>query len=133
LIRRVKKNYFAALRFLQFRGFAHEIFWALIVFGSIASVTLITGVLKDEPNFFFPYIVCGCVSFVLVTLKAALYIQYLDMSDFKRKSPIIALQVLPVVLSLYFIICVLSYFVEVKKRQKEVQETVVSVVLPTTA
>ncbi len=59
----------------------------------------------------------------------------MKISDFQKiaRRPFDYLPVFVVLLiAVYFMICVYSYYVEIKKRQKEKRDTVVSVALPMT-
>jgi hypothetical protein len=100
----------------------------LFVVGLLANVLLIAGVLKDRPKYFLPFLLVGCVKLVIDVGN-----EIMRMSKRPILQPSDALlEILMVVTYLYFIICVVSYYVEVRKRQNEAKETVISVVLPTT-
>jgi hypothetical protein len=82
------------------------------------------GVLKDRPNYFLPYVIFGCLQLVQTFIGFA--------NNFDSTSPLkklarnpfgIALEILMIIVPIYFVICVYSYYVDVKKRQKEAVET----------
>jgi ribosomal protein L1 len=88
------------------------------------SVILITGVLKGRSKFFLPYLTFAYFQLVLIILRTAnkfLRERFLGDVD-------IAVTIVRPLIPLYFVICVHSYYVDVKKQQREVKETVV---LPT--
>jgi hypothetical protein len=111
---------------------ADDVFLALVIVGLISNFILIVGVLVDQPKFFFPQIFFGCAATGLTAFRAFLYVYHLEVSKFGRNFPYrkVGLLILPVVVFIYFVVCVLSYYREVTKRRKEAKETVV---LPTSA
>ncbi len=82
------------------------------------------GVLKGRSKFFLPYLIFAYFQLVLLILRTA--------NKFLRERILgdvdIAVTIITPLIPLYFVICVHSYYVDVKKQQKEVKETVV---LPT--
>jgi hypothetical protein len=107
-------------------AFIYETLWALLIVGILANVVLIAGVLKDRPKFFLPYLIFSWGQLVLIILDTThkfLSGRILDDID------LVATIITPLI-PLYFVICVHSYYVDVKKQQNQAKETVV---MPTTA
>ncbi len=101
--------------------------YTLLIAGFLVNVILIAGVLKGRPKFFLPYLIFAYFQLVLLILRTAnkfLRERFLGDVD-------IAVTIITPLIPLYFVICVHSYYVDVKKQQKEAKETVVSVVMPT--
>jgi hypothetical protein len=112
--------------------------WIFLVFvildnliGLILYVILIVGVLKERPKYLLVSLILISIHFGL-TIIVALDMKIPEFQLIARRP----FDYLPVfvglLIAVYFMICVYSYYVEIKKRQKEKRDTIVLVTLPTT-
>jgi hypothetical protein len=94
----------------------------LLIVGSIIDVILIVGVLKEWTKYILSYVIFACIQLAFIFIQFVF--DWMNVSGVPGKTvDVVFLIVAPLVI-IYFMICVYSYYVEVKKRQKERRETV---------
>jgi hypothetical protein len=111
--------------FIRSRFYIEIILWALIIVGLLVNVALIAGVLKDQPKFFLPYLIFSWGELVFVIIRIVH-----NVLNERNLGDVDVFQFVTPLVTIYFIICVYSYYVDVKKQKKETKETVI---LPTKA